>query len=263
MASQRPGAMRPVALGCLSWLPLGLLLVAQDVAGRHLRRPLDDDADDAPELSAAAVEDVRTVRKNAKCTGGEIERWQIHVHHKCPANDPKEGKDGIPELYAKLQLGRKSGKRRAADEQLLQRVKEHMRPDADLQQALDLLRRVVGVEAQDVFALKETWTDDDTELLRKLDDADGGFTPAHLTTEAFAARLPTRAALMQLLEQKRLAMVGSGATLENSTKGGDIDAHAQVRARHGWGICRLRGSMASSVRSWSQPTPEARPRYTS
>lgn len=179
-----------------------------------------------------------TLRKNAKCADGGVDKWQIHVHQKCPAadTDPDEGADGVPALAAKLSLGNfsRSGKRRESDLRLLETVKKHLRSEDKLQlEAFGLLERLVGAQASEVFALKESWTDDDTEILRKLDDADGGFTPGHLDTKAFAARLPGRAQLLQLLEQKRLALVGNGATLENHTKGEAIDGHAQVARFNG------------------------------
>lgn len=200
------------------------------VAGRGLRATQD------PSDKPLYPGDVATQRKQAKCSGGAVERWQIHAHHKCPGTDQDrwEGRDGLPVIAAKLGLGKQSAQRRAADERLLDRVKSHMSSDDSMsQRALNLVQRVVGFRAWEVFALQETWTDDDTEILRGLDDVDSGFTQGNLSTQAFAARLPRRADLSKLLEQRRLAVVGSGATLENATTGSAIDSHAQVARFNG------------------------------
>merc|ERR1712125_130740 len=54
-----------------------------------------------------------------------------------------------------------------------------------LEDAWSLLKRLQGVNAKDVLALRETWTDADTDILKKLDGGRGGFAPEELTTEAF------------------------------------------------------------------------------
>ncbi|CAK0889788.1 unnamed protein product [Prorocentrum cordatum] len=87
-----------------------------------------------------------------------------------------------------------------ADEELLQlgRVREYLdnhtfEANQHLyEEAFEALQRLSELKAQDIFAFRETWTDLDTELLRGLDEGADGFVPGgELTTEAFAARLPS------------------------------------------------------------------------
>jgi len=84
------------------------------------------------------------------------------------------------------------------------------------------------VNAKDVFALRETWTHADTDILRRLDNGNGGFVPDELTTEAFKKRLPTAAQLLDLLKGGTMAMVGAGTSLNENSFGAEIDSHDVV-----------------------------------
>jgi len=80
--------------------------------------------------------------------------------------------------------------------------------------------------AWDALALRETWTDKDTEFLRRLDPRPGAFVDGDLSTASFTSQLPSRAALEALVQKGGVAIVGSGPTLKG--QGQEIDAHSTV-----------------------------------
>mmetsp|Transcript_43385 Transcript_43385/g.137179 ORF Transcript_43385/g.137179 Transcript_43385/m.137179 type:complete len:403 (+) Transcript_43385:50-1258(+) len=94
--------------------------------------------------------------------------------------------------------------------------------------ALQAFKAISGLEASDVLAFRETWTEADTELLRKLDSRNGSFTDGELTTEGIRLRLPSLKALEDLTARKSFAIVGSGASLEGKHLAADIADHAEV-----------------------------------
>lgn len=95
-----------------------------------------------------------------------------------------------------------------------------------------MLTRLKEVNAKDVLALMETWTDADTDILRKLDNGKGGFAPGELTTEAFKQRLPTATQFHDLIKGAHhggtMAMVGAGTSLNENSFGAEIDSHDVV-----------------------------------
>lgn len=98
------------------------------------------------------------------------------------------------------------------------------------EEAFEALQALSELQARDVFAFRETWTDFDTELLRGLDAGTNGFVPDDsFTTEAFAARLPSMDELKQVLHAgQSLAIVGGSDSLTGKGLGQEIDAHDQV-----------------------------------
>lgn len=96
------------------------------------------------------------------------------------------------------------------------------------QRAAGFFESLRKVQAHDVFAFKETWTDEDTEILRSLDDASGGFTDGLLTTENFRERLLSIKELDELIAKKRIAIVGGGRSLDSGKHGQEIDDHPVV-----------------------------------
>jgi hypothetical protein len=102
------------------------------------------------------------------------------------------------------------------------------------EEAFEALQRLSELKAQDIFAFRETWTDLDTELLRGLDEGAGGFVPdGELTTEAFAARLPSIEELKRVINGGAgsltgLAIVGGADSLTGRGLGQEIDSHAEV-----------------------------------
>ncbi|CAK0829250.1 unnamed protein product [Prorocentrum cordatum] len=131
-----------------------------------------------------------------------------------------------------------------ADEELLQlgRVREYLdnhtfEANQHLyEEAFEALQRLSELKAQDIFAFRETWTDLDTELLRGLDEGADGFVPGgELTTEAFAARLPSIEELKRVIRhgsrrwgKTGLAIVGGADSLTGRGFGQEIDSHAEV-----------------------------------
>jgi hypothetical protein len=102
------------------------------------------------------------------------------------------------------------------------------------EEAFEALQMLSELKAQDIFAFRETWTDFDTELLRGLDEGAGGFVPdGELTTEAFAARLPSIEELKRVINGGAgsltgLAIVGGADSLTGRGLGQEIDDHAEV-----------------------------------
>lgn len=97
------------------------------------------------------------------------------------------------------------------------------------QDALLQFKRLVGVEAKDVLAFRETWSDEDTEVLRAVDGLAHGFVPGgNLSTKDFANRLPSLKDFNALIQQQSVAIVGSGSSLAHLRKGHVIDGHAEV-----------------------------------
>jgi len=103
--------------------------------------------------------------------------------------------------------------------------------------ATELLRRMQSDNGLTSFAelrkwswdgltFRESWTDEDTEFLRRLDGRPGAWVDGELTTEAVRAVLPTFAELQKLLNRRSIAIVGSGSSAVG--KGKEIDMHPVV-----------------------------------
>ena len=101
------------------------------------------------------------------------------------------------------------------------------RPPADAD-CWNSLQQLMAVNAYDVLAFQETWTDEDTELLRGLDPREGSFTTGKLTSEKFKADLPSVNMLKELVGvNKSVAIVGAGPSLTGH-QGKSIDSHDVV-----------------------------------
>lgn len=95
-------------------------------------------------------------------------------------------------------------------------------------EALEDLKGLDKFRIEDIFAFRETWSDQDTELLQRLDPMAGGFAPGVLSTEAFAAKLPSVDDLRRLVSDDRMAIVGGGDSLSVAGLGPEIDSHPHV-----------------------------------
>jgi len=124
-----------------------------------------------------------------------------------------------------------------ADEQLLaelRRYEEAQQSDwteaasRTFASARTCLEKLAHVNAKDVLALRETWTDADTDLLRRLDSHADGFVVGELNTEAFRQRLPTVDQFADLVRERPLAIVGASDSLLEKRPGREIDAHEVV-----------------------------------
>lgn len=98
------------------------------------------------------------------------------------------------------------------------------------EQAYGVLARIADVNARDILAFRETWSELDTQLLLGLDGRKDGFVPGGpLTRDSFAERLPKAEGFAKLVETPgRVAMVGSGGVLRDQNMGPIIDEHSQV-----------------------------------
>jgi len=103
----------------------------------------------------------------------------------------------------------------------------------DSHTALKDFESILPFSPFDVLALRETWTDEDTEFLKALDCRPNDFIDGELTTKKFAARLPSIHDLRALLSNKSIAIVGNAPT--SAGMGKEIDAHDLV-ARFNWHI---------------------------
>jgi len=82
-----------------------------------------------------------------------------------------------------------------------------------------------SLSAKDVMAFKETWTDEDTDLLKLVDATPDGFVlDGDFTTAGFADRLPTFQDFDDMVKRS-LAIVGSGDTISGKGLGRDVDEH--------------------------------------
>mmetsp|Transcript_1343 Transcript_1343/g.4072 ORF Transcript_1343/g.4072 Transcript_1343/m.4072 type:complete len:369 (-) Transcript_1343:38-1144(-) len=102
---------------------------------------------------------------------------------------------------------------------LLQRMKGG---SADAMRSFTELRKW----SWDGLSFRESWSDEDTEYLRRLDGRPGAWVDGELTTEAVRAVLPTFAELQKLLNRRSIAIVGSGSSAVG--KGKEIDMHPVV-----------------------------------
>mmetsp|Transcript_51970 Transcript_51970/g.123721 ORF Transcript_51970/g.123721 Transcript_51970/m.123721 type:complete len:581 (+) Transcript_51970:74-1816(+) len=89
--------------------------------------------------------------------------------------------------------------------------------------AFEALRHL---DARQVLAFKETWTDGDSDLLRKIGVQNDGFTEGRFTDGKFMSYLPSIKLLEDLLAEGPMAVVGSGPTVKG--RGGEIDNHPSV-----------------------------------
>eukprot|EP00421_Protoceratium_reticulatum_P008686 CAMPEP_0168362302 /NCGR_PEP_ID=MMETSP0228-20121227/3108_1 /TAXON_ID=133427 /ORGANISM="Protoceratium reticulatum, Strain CCCM 535 (=CCMP 1889)" /LENGTH=72 /DNA_ID=CAMNT_0008374999 /DNA_START=1 /DNA_END=215 /DNA_ORIENTATION=+ len=71
--------------------------------------------------------------------------------------------------------------------ELLRRRDPEARENQAMMWAFERLRHVTAWHA---LAMKETWTDEDTAFVRRLDSSHGAFAPGTLSTAAFAEQLP-------------------------------------------------------------------------
>jgi len=110
----------------------------------------------------------------------------------------------------------------------LQQELENVRSsfNAKRDEALGAFQRLRHVTAWHALALKETWSDEDTEFMQRLDPQRGAFVPGKLSTAAFAEQLPSMENLSSLIAQKDIAIVGSGPSMQG--QGADIDTHPIV-----------------------------------
>jgi len=95
-------------------------------------------------------------------------------------------------------------------------------------EAFRALQSLSQFRAQDIFAFRETWSDEDTEMLLKLDPTAWAWAPGDLTTESFREKLPSKRDLMKLVEAKGVAIVGGADSLSGAGLGSEIDAHPHV-----------------------------------
>ncbi|CAK0831391.1 unnamed protein product [Prorocentrum cordatum] len=126
-----------------------------------------------------------------------------------------------------------------ADEQLLAdlgRYIRHMRNQSEwpeelarsFESAHACLEKLAHVDAKDVLALQETWTEADTDVLRRLDPYADGFVEGELDTEAFRQRLPSAGQFADIVQERAFAMVGASDSLLEKRPGPEIDAHEVV-----------------------------------
>mmetsp|Transcript_34434 Transcript_34434/g.78497 ORF Transcript_34434/g.78497 Transcript_34434/m.78497 type:complete len:440 (+) Transcript_34434:62-1381(+) len=90
-------------------------------------------------------------------------------------------------------------------------------------QAFENLRKV---DARTVLAFQETWTDEDTELLKLIDSAPDEFVDGNLTTEKMRSYLPSIKVLEDLVRHGTVAVVGGGRSVAGH--GAEIDGHGVV-----------------------------------
>mmetsp|Transcript_12881 Transcript_12881/g.29150 ORF Transcript_12881/g.29150 Transcript_12881/m.29150 type:complete len:447 (+) Transcript_12881:47-1387(+) len=98
--------------------------------------------------------------------------------------------------------------------------------------AWDAFESLRTLDARQVLSFRETWTDEDTELLKALDDSPDTFSKGNLTTEKFREYLPSINVLEELVGKGRsVAIVGGGPSMKDH--GPDIDRHdVIVRFNH-------------------------------
>lgn len=97
-------------------------------------------------------------------------------------------------------------------------------PQDKAQEILGVWDQISHWSGEHVFALQETWTDADTQLLQAL-DPQGGFGN---TTAEIRRSLPSIKDLERIRSNKRYASVGSGSTLKGGNMGSLIDEHEEV-----------------------------------
>mmetsp|Transcript_21582 Transcript_21582/g.50339 ORF Transcript_21582/g.50339 Transcript_21582/m.50339 type:complete len:475 (+) Transcript_21582:94-1518(+) len=99
----------------------------------------------------------------------------------------------------------------------------------DAWEAFEYLR---SVDARQVLSFRETWTDEDTRILRGLDNSSDTFTEGELTTEKMRDYLPSIKVLEELTENDHsVAVVGGGPSVHGHGK--EIDQHdVVVRFNH-------------------------------
>eukprot|EP00446_Apocalathium_sp_SHHI-4_P035966 CAMPEP_0177323350 /NCGR_PEP_ID=MMETSP0368-20130122/16699_1 /TAXON_ID=447022 ORGANISM="Scrippsiella hangoei-like, Strain SHHI-4" /NCGR_SAMPLE_ID=MMETSP0368 /ASSEMBLY_ACC=CAM_ASM_000363 /LENGTH=401 /DNA_ID=CAMNT_0018783117 /DNA_START=15 /DNA_END=1220 /DNA_ORIENTATION=+ len=94
--------------------------------------------------------------------------------------------------------------------------------------AIDMFKELSAFEAGDILAFKETWREEDTQLLLKMDTRNGSWVEGELTTEGIKARLPSISALDDFVARRSLAIVGGGSSLEGQGLASEIDVHPEV-----------------------------------
>mmetsp|Transcript_26587 Transcript_26587/g.48705 ORF Transcript_26587/g.48705 Transcript_26587/m.48705 type:complete len:449 (-) Transcript_26587:151-1497(-) len=96
----------------------------------------------------------------------------------------------------------------------------------------DAFESLRTLDAREVLSFRETWTDEDTELLKALDDSNDTYTKGQMTTEKFQEYLPSIKVLEALVGKNRsVAIVGGGPSMKSH--GSEIDEHdVVVRFNH-------------------------------
>merc|ERR1712151_351490 len=118
---------------------------------------------------------------------------------------------------------------------------------SDFADAMELMQTIAGLRAEDVLAFQETWSDADNQLIRSLDSTLPGFVQdGELTTNSFAARLPSVQDFTNVCKSGSLAIVGSGDSLRGMGLGNEIDAHTDV-ARFNFFVSKTQASVAEDV----------------
>jgi len=189
----------------------------------------------APPSSASGLEDAVLEKARLMHSTRHMYRWCPHIaNHKfdarpastgiCPEGTRPEQRDDLPVL----------ARNRAADLLIMETLNRTLSMYSEtsvMWEAFDVLKTLAGLNARDVIALRETWTDTDTAILRLLEDEDSpwGLDRDHRTTGDIAAHLPSASSLSDMLARHPdIAVVGSGRALEGAGLGGEIDNHSAV-----------------------------------
>jgi hypothetical protein len=180
------------------------------------------------------------------CPGQLMERWcediarnplhgALNFTRMCPDEQTDEADTPSLRAASATEYSRLLERRSVVDEQILDDVEREIEQldevhASKMRDAFDVFQKFAAMNANDVLAFQESWTDADTAILRRLDNTHGGFVEnASLDTEAFIAKLPKWRQLSELIERHpTIAVVGSGSALENAGLGKEIDAHSAV-----------------------------------
>lgn len=95
-------------------------------------------------------------------------------------------------------------------------------------EAFEMLQRLNQLKPADIFAFRETWTDEDTKLLQELDSNPKAWERTGNMSTYFARRLPSIDDFTSLVSRSPLAVVGGADSIENASLGPEIDGHATV-----------------------------------
>lgn len=95
-------------------------------------------------------------------------------------------------------------------------------------EAFEMLKRLSQLKPVDIFAFRETWTDEDTKLLMELDRNPRTWVRTGNITTAFAQRLPSIVDFTSWVARSPLAVVGGADSIANMSLGSEIDEHRTV-----------------------------------
>ncbi|CAK0837278.1 unnamed protein product, partial [Prorocentrum cordatum] len=102
-------------------------------------------------------------------------------------------------------------------------------PDYQLHlEAFDMLQRLSHLKPADIFAFRETWTNEDTKLLQQLDSSPKAWVTTGNITTFFAQRLPSIDDFTDWVARSPLAVVGGADSISNMSLGSEIDRHVTV-----------------------------------